>query len=117
MKTTKHTIDAKGKKLGRVASEAATYLMGKNDPEYVRNKVMGAEVHIMNVSLADISEKKLGEKIYKSYSGYPGGLKVKSMEKKVSEKGITEAFKLAVHGMLPSNRLRNTMMKRLTISE
>ncbi len=117
MKTTKHTIDAKGKKLGRIATEAATYLMGKNDADFVRNKVMGAEVHITNASLADISEKKLSEKIYKRYSGFASGLKKTPMNRKIEEKGYSEIFRIAVKGMLPKNRLQAEMLKRLTISE
>jgi len=117
MNITKHTIDAKGKKLGRVASEAAAYLMGKNSTEFVRNKVVGMKVSIINASKADISEKKLTEKVYKKYSGYPGGLSETKMNLVIDKKGYEEVFKIAIHGMLPSNRLRDILMKNLTITE
>lgn len=113
----KHTIDAKDKKLGRVATEAASILMGKNDTDFVRNKVVGAQVHIINASLVDISEKKLKDKSYKSYSGYASGLKTTTMDKKIEKKGYSEIFRIAIKGMLPKNRLQIQMLKRLTISE
>ena len=71
----KYTIDAAGKKLGRVASEAAIYLLGKNRVDFARNTVAGNAVEIINTSKADINENKLLRKKYVRYSGYPGGLK------------------------------------------
>ncbi|MES2087393.1 MAG: 50S ribosomal protein L13 [Patescibacteria group bacterium] len=112
-----YTIDAKGKKLGRVASEAAIYLIGKNNPEFVRNKVSGGTVEIVNASKADINEKRLLQKKYVRYSGYPGGLKAPSMKNVIEQKGYAEIFKLAVYGMIPSNKLRPIIMKNLTVKE
>lgn len=117
MKFTEHTIDAKGKKLGRVASEAAVFLMGKNDPNFQKNKVADVKVSIINASQASISEKKKGEKIYKSFSGYPGGLKERTMDRIIDKKGYSELFVKAIYGMLPANKLRARMMKNLTVSE
>ena len=111
------TIDATNQKLGRVASKAAKILMGKEKPTYERNKVTGDAVTIINASKADISLKKLNEKQYDSYSGYPGGLKLMPMKDLVKHRGYSEAFRLAVYGMLPNNRLRSRMMKTLTITE
>jgi len=113
----KYTIDATGKKLGRVASEAARLLMGKNQPDFVRNKVLGGKVEIVNTSKADISEKKLLEKTYARYSGYPGGLRTPSMRSVIEKKGYREVFLLAVYGMLPSNKLRPQIMKNLSVKE
>ncbi|MDO8591275.1 MAG: 50S ribosomal protein L13 [bacterium] len=113
----KYTIDATGKKLGRVASEAAVFLLGKNQAQFVRNKVVGGEVEILNTSKADISEKKLLQKTYARYSGYPGGLRTPSMRNVVEKKGYREVFLLAVYGMLPSNKLRSKIMKNLTVKE
>ena len=117
MKFTEHTIDAKGKKLGRVASEAAVYLMGKNDPNFQKNQVAATKVSIINASQANISEKKKGEKVYKRFSGYPGGLKLRTMDNVIEKKGYSELFIKAIHGMLPGNKLRAQMMKNLTVSE
>lgn len=117
MATTKHTIDATGKKIGRVATEAAVFLMGKNQPGFVRNKVSGVKVEILNTSKADIDEKKLMQKRYVRYSGYPGGIKSPTMKNVIEKKGYREVFKLAVYGMLPSNKLRPIIMKNLLIKE
>jgi large subunit ribosomal protein L13 len=56
-------------------------------------------------------------KTYKSYSGFPGGLKTRSMKKVVQDKGVKEALRIAVRGMLPKNKLRDRLMKNLTIEE
>lgn len=112
-----HTIDAKGKTLGRVASEAARLLIGKDTASFVKNKVTGSKVHLSNVSLAKFDEKKLGIKNYARYSGYPGGLRKDSMKDIVTRKGYSEIFRKAVYGMLPPNKLRSIRMKNLTISE
>ena len=112
-----HIIDAKGKKLGRVASEAAKFLMGKNTVSFVRNAVPKVKVKITNASKADIRNKKLDSKEYKQFSGYPGGLKITGMKKLTTDKGFKESFKIAVYGMLPKNKLRSEMIKNLTITE
>ena len=112
-----YTIDAGGKRLGRIASEAAKLLMGKNRTDFVRNKIPNVKVNIINSSKADIRNKKIDSKTYKTYSGYPGGLKVQGMKKMILDKGYKETFRKAVHGMLPSNKLRPEMMKNLNISE
>lgn len=111
----KHTLDAKNMKLGRVASKAAHFLMGKDTPSFARNKVANVSVEIVNASKADIREKKMLEKKYITYSGYPGGLKTQKMKEIVAKKGIEEVFKLAVYGMLPPNRLRARVIKNLIV--
>lgn len=115
--TTTHTIDAKGKKLGRIASQAAKILMGKATPGYARNKVSAVKLTIENASKADISAKKLETTIYKAYSGYPGGLKEATMKQIIERKGYKEIFEDAIVGMLPGNKLAPKMMKNLTITE
>lgn len=112
-----HTIDAKGKTLGRTASAVAKLLQGKDKPTYERNKVTGDQVHLINVSQSKIATTKLNVKTYARYSGYPGGLTKEKMQNMVDRKGYGEAFKLAIYGMLPANRLRAIIMKNLTISE
>ena len=112
-----YIIDAQGKKLGRVASQAATFLMGKNRSDFARNKIADAKVKIVNASKLDIKNRKIETKSYKSFSGYPGGLKTTSMKKAISDKGYKEVLKKAVYGMLPTNKLRPLMMKNLIITE
>ncbi len=112
-----HTIDAKGKTLGRTASQVAKLLMGKDKATFERNKVTGGKVELINVSKAKIDIRKLSEKKYDQYSGYPGGLRQEKMSDLIARKGYSEIFKLAVYGMIPANRLRPIIMKNLTITE
>lgn len=112
-----HTIDAEGKKIGRVSTEAANILMGKNDPSFEKHVAVPVKVHIVNASKADISEKKANNKKYTRFSGYPGGLKEESLRKLIEKKGYGEAFKKAVYGMLPGNKLRAVRMKNLIVTE
>ncbi|MDD2935292.1 MAG: 50S ribosomal protein L13 [Candidatus Pacebacteria bacterium] len=112
-----YTIDAKGKKLGRIATEAATLLMGKNSPDFTRNTVADVKVNITNASKLDADAKKMDTKLYNRYTGFPGGLRTDKMLKIVEKKGMGEIIKKAVHGMLPSNKLRAIMMKNLIINE
>ena len=112
-----YKIDAQGKKLGRIASEAASVLMGKNRADFVRNAIPDVKVKISNAGKISVTLKKMENKVYKSYSGYPGGLKERSMKKVVSDKGMKEALRIAVKGMLPRNKLRDRMMKNLIIAE
>lgn len=110
-------IDAKGKKLGRVASQVAIILMGKNLTDQQRNVAPDVSIKITNASKLMIDSKKKREKDYASFSGYPGGLKKESMEKLIARKGFSEVLKLAIYGMLPSNKLRAKMLNNLTIAE
>jgi large subunit ribosomal protein L13 len=110
-----YTLDATGKKIGRVASEAASIIMGKKDTGFRRNVHADVEVVIVNSKLTDITEKKLMNKAYKNYSGYPGGLKIKSMKQVLVKKGMKELYETAVWGMLPKNRMRAEMIKKLKV--
>jgi len=112
-----YKIDLTGKKLGRVSSEIATLLMGKNLPEFSRNTVPNVKVILENASSLDISKKKLETKIYDRYSGYPGGRKEIVMQDLIKKKGYSAVIKNAVSGMLPKNRLQSIMMKNLIINE
>ena len=111
------TIDATNKKIGRIAQEAAMALMGKDTPMYEPNKIVTQGVHIINASKADISEKKKDEKEYKWFTGYPSGLKSRTLDEMLVKRGVSEVFKKAVWGMLPKNKLRSEMIKKLKISE
>ena len=112
-----YVLDAQNKKLGRIASQAAAILMGKNRTDYVRNAIPAVRVKIVNAGKLSMTNKKMEEKVYKNYSGYPGGLKERTMKKVVADKGMKEALRIAVKGMLPTNRLRPLMMKNLIITE
>ncbi len=110
-------IDAKNKIIGRVATEAAMALMGKDNPNYQPNILADVTVVIENASLSKINDKKLGDKVYTRYTGYPSGLKFRTLEELIAKKGYQEVYEKAVYGMLPSNRLRKQRMKNLTIKD
>ncbi len=112
-----YNLDATGKKLGRLASQIAILLMGKNKANFTKNELVDTKVIITNASKLDITKKKMKQKEYQRYSGYPGGKKVENMEKVISDKGYTDILEKAVYGMLPGNKLRPLMMKNLTITE
>jgi large subunit ribosomal protein L13 len=112
----KYTIDAKGKKLGRIATDAAVHLMGKHRTDFAKNVVADVEVEIINASNLNISAKKLQQSKHLRYSGYPGGLKERSLQEVIDKKGYEEVVRKAVYGMLPGNRLRPELMKRLTVT-
>jgi len=111
------TIDAEGKKLGRIASQAASVLLGKNKAHFAKNKVEDVTVHIVNAGKLSVTERKLTTTTYVRYSGYPGGLKSANLAQLKERKGLSAALKIAVSGMLPKNKLRDQRLKRLKISE
>jgi len=117
MQTDTHTLDAAGKKLGRVATEAATILMGKHDPHFERHQEAVSQVHIVNASKLHLPEKKRVGKMYARYSGYPSGLKKETLAMVSKKHGYREVVRKAIYGMLPSNKLRARAMRRLTVEE
>jgi len=117
MNTMNYEIDAQNKKLGRLASEVAVILMGKNRVDFVRNAIPKLKLKVINASKISVTNKKLNQKIYKNYSGYPGGLRERTMKKVVADKGMKETLRIAIKGMLPKNKLRDRMMKNLIIME
>lgn len=114
---TLYTIDAAGGALGRVASEAASVLLGKKSANYMQNEVMPVEVEIINASKLVMTEKRIAGKEYTRYTGYPGGLRITSLASLLQKKGVGEALWKAVDGMIPRNKLRKERMKRLTITD
>lgn len=113
----KYTIDAQGKKIGRIASEAASILMGKNSVTFAKNTVADSKVEINNTVKADImAKKKIGD-VYVTYTGHRGGLKSETLGELIARRGVTEVFKRAVYRMLPDNKLRDLRMKNLIIKE
>lgn len=111
-----YVIDATGKKLGRVASEAAKVLQGKHDPSFVAHELAGYRVTIQNAGKLDITIRQM-EREYKRYSGYPGGLTLEKGQKMIERKGISSLVEHAVSGMLPKNTHRSRLLKQLVISE
>lgn len=107
-------MDVKNKTLGRAASETAVLLRGKNKPDFMPNIVPDLKVKIINFSKLLFDEKKKKQKIYKRFSGYPGGLKEIPF-KKLEEKDGKKFFVKAVYGMLPKNKLRAKIIKNLII--
>jgi large subunit ribosomal protein L13 len=112
MKEKTYVIDAKGKVLGRLASEIAVLLLGKNQPDFDPSRNRGEVILVKNVDKIKLTGKKLEKKKYYRHSGYLGGLKEIPLEKLFKEKP-EEVLKRAVLGMLPKNRLRKKMIKRL----
>lgn len=107
-----HQIDATGKSLGRLASEIASILRGKENPDFAAYKESGDVVVVKNSGRILLTGKKLEKNTYFSHSGYPGGERHKSV-KTVFEKNPGEVLRRAVLGMLPPNRLRPRIIKRL----
>ena len=108
------TISAKGRPLGRLATEVALLLRGKNKPDFALNKPGDCVVVIENIKEVKITGRKFKEKTYTSHTGWPGGFKRVTMEQIASKKGLEEILRMAVSGMLPKNRLRKDHLKRLT---
>ena len=109
-----HKIDAENKTVGRIASRIAIILRGKNKPEFEPRIDNGDIVHVVNIGKLKFTGKKLEQKKYFRYSGYPSGIKeVKMSELNKSNPALI--LKRAVKQMLPPNKLREAMMKRLII--
>ena len=109
-----YVIDAAGQVLGRLATKAATILSGKHRPQYAPFLVSGDHVIIINADKVKLTGEKLDKKVYRWHTLYPGGLReVKA--RKVFETKPDRLIREAVLGMLPKNKLRKRMVKRLKI--
>jgi large subunit ribosomal protein L13 len=109
-----HKIDATDKTVGRLGTQIALLLRGKNKPEYEPRIDNGDIVHVENIKKLKFTGKKFDQKKYFHYSGYPGGLKTKKMSE-IFTKDPKEVLKRAVKQMLPANKQREAMIKRLII--
>lgn len=109
-----YLVDAKGMPLGRVASQVAAILRGKNKPTFTPNVDTGDYVVIINCKDVVLTGNKLTQKMYRHHSGYVGGLKEK-VAADVMEKDPCFAMKQAVKGMLPKNALGRKMFKKLFV--
>ena len=107
-------LDARGKTLGRFATEVANILSGKNKPEYTPNADMGDYVIVVNANDINVTGKKLDQKLYYRHSGYPGGIKSKPL-RDVIENTASDAIKSAVKGMLPKSKLGRQMFTKLKV--
>jgi large subunit ribosomal protein L13 len=109
-----HVIDARDRVLGRLATEVARLLMGKHKPMFSRNMDTGDFVVVINAAKISISGNKAEQKLYYRHSGYPGGLKGVKLGKMLDTRP-TRVIEHAVKGMLPKNRLGNSMLKKLRV--
>jgi len=107
-------VDASGKVLGRLASKVAVMLMGKDRPQYTPHVDTGAYVVVTNAEKVRLTGKKLSQKFYKSYSGYPGGLRLRPASEML-EKHPGDVIRLAVRRMLPRTKLGRQMLKKLKV--
>ncbi|CCF58399.1 hypothetical protein KAFR_0E02460 [Kazachstania africana CBS 2517] len=101
--------------VGRLASSIAITLMGKHKPVYHPSQDMGDYVVVTNCQKLRLTGDKFEEKMYWSHTGRPGSLKLKSVNRIISDQGYGEILKRAVSGMLPKNRLRKTRLARLKV--
>src|SRR3972149_1162535 len=109
-----HLVDAKNAVLGRISTQIAIYLMGKNKPNYSTQTDMGDFVVVLNAEKVKLTGKKTEQKEYISHSGYPGGLKIVSFAKMHTEHS-ERVIEHAVSGMLPDNKLKGPRMTRLNV--
>tara|TARA_Y100000588_G_scaffold2458_1_gene3490 strand:- start:524 stop:961 length:438 start_codon:yes stop_codon:yes gene_type:complete len=107
-------VDAKDKTLGRLASALASRLRGKHRPEYTPNADLGDYIVVINANKINVTGDKLNQKKYFKHSGYPGGIKSKSLDK-VIENTPEDAIRMAVKGMLPKNKLGKKMLTKLKV--
>ncbi len=109
----KHQIDATNQSIGRLASQIALLLRGKHKNDFAPQIDNGDFVIVTNINKVKFTGKKLEQKEYYSYSGYQGGLKRKKLSELFQE-NPAEVLRKAVYNMLPKNKLRQDMIKRLT---
>lgn len=114
IKRDKIEIDAAGQSAGRVAAKVAIALRGKNKAGFAPHIDSGACITVVNASKIKFTGRKLAQKDYYHHTMHPGGIKRVPM-KKVFEQNPAAIIQRAVNGMLPKNKLRRDMMKRLTI--
>ena len=109
-----YLIDAQGKVLGRLATQIADILRGKNKPDFAPHLDKGDYVVVINAAKVRVTGKKRESKIYRRYSGYPGGLKEENFATLLAKKP-ERIIILAVRGMLPKNKLARQIVKKLKV--
>ena len=109
-----YLMNAEGKVLGRLSTELAKILKGKNKPSYTPHVDTGDFVVVINAEKITLTGKKMKDKVYYHHTGYPGGIKETTAEKLLVKKP-TEIIRMAVKGMLPKNSLGRQMLRKLKI--
>ena len=109
-----YLVNAEGKVLGRLATKLADLLRGKTKPTYTPHLDTGDFVVVVNAGKVALTGKKIKDKMYYHYTGYPGGIKEISAEKLLAKKP-TEVIRIAVKGMLPKNSLGRQMLRKLKL--
>ncbi|MFB3887166.1 MAG: 50S ribosomal protein L13 [Thermodesulfobacteriota bacterium] len=109
-----YLVNAEGKVLGRLATELAKVLRGKNKPSFTPYVDTGDFVIVVNAEKVILTGKKMKDKMYYHHTGYPGGFRAISAEKLMAKKP-TEILRIAVKGMLPKNNLGRQMLRKLKI--
>ncbi len=107
-------IDAEGQVIGRVAAKAAHMLRGKHLPTFSPHQLCGDHIIVLNAEKVATTPAKLQGKMYYSHTGHPGGFKARTLEKMLQSRP-EEVIELAVKGMLPGNRMRAKLLKRLHV--
>ena len=109
-----YVIDAEGQTLGRLSSEIAKILRGKNKPTFTPHIDTGDNVIVVNAEKIKVTGKKLDQKIYYKHSDYPGGMRETTL-KEMLDKKPTDVITLAVKGMLPKGPLGRSMIEKLHV--
>ena len=109
-----YLVDAEGKMLGRLATQIADTLRGKQKPQYTPHVDTGDFVIVVNAEKIQVTGNKLDQKRYYRHSGYPGGLRSRTLREQLDRRP-TEVLRVAVKGMLPKNRLARQQITKLKI--
>ena len=109
-----YVVDAQGQTLGRLATQVASILKGKNKPSYTPHMDCGDYVVVVNADKVHVTGQKMTQKKYYRHSGYPGGLKEVTLRDQL-DKFPNRVIEAAVRGMLPHNRLGRQMFKKLKV--
>ncbi len=109
-----YVIDAEGEIVGRLCTKIATILRGKNKPSYTPHADAGDFVIVLNADKVRFTGQKMQDKVYRHYTGYPGGQKTYTAQELMARKP-NDIVERAVKGMLPKNRLGTSMIKKLFI--
>jgi large subunit ribosomal protein L13 len=109
-----YLVDAEGKTLGRLATQIADTLRGKRKPQYTPHVDTGDFVIVVNAEKIHVTGNKLDQKRYYRHSGYPGGLRSRTLREQLDRRP-TEVLRVAVKGMLPKNRLARQQITKLKI--
>jgi large subunit ribosomal protein L13 len=107
-------VDANGQTLGRLATQIADALRGKRKPEYTPHIDTGDFVVVVNAEKISVTGNKRSDKLYRRHSGYPGGLKTRTLQEMLDRRP-EEVIRLAVKGMMPRNRLARKQLTKLKI--